>query len=64
MATREEKKIRLELPTTSGVECEIRESLNRDEYVFTFFQNERQLKSCSVSESKLNQDQMVDLLSC
>lgn len=63
MATREEKKIRLQLPSTSSVECEIRESLNRDEYVFTFFQNERQLKSCSVSESKLNQDQMVDLLS-
>ncbi|MHA2246847.1 MAG: hypothetical protein ACXADY_18020 [Candidatus Hodarchaeales archaeon] len=63
MATREEKQIRLQLPSTSSVECEIRESSNRDEYVFTFFQNERQLKSCSVSESKLDQDHMVDLLS-
>ncbi len=63
MATREEKKIRIELPSTSGVECEIRESLSRDEFIFTFIQNERALKSCPLSGSRLNQDEMVDLLS-
>ena len=63
MATREAKQIRLELPSTSGVECEIRESLGRDEYIITFYQNERQLKSCSISQSSLSLDQMVDLLS-
>lgn len=63
MATREEKQIRLELPSTSGVECEIRESLGRDEYVFTFYQNERAIKSSTVSDEKLSIDQMVDLLS-
>ncbi|MHA2203631.1 MAG: hypothetical protein ACW991_08070, partial [Candidatus Hodarchaeales archaeon] len=63
MATREEKQIRLELPSTSGVECEIRESLSREEYIFTFYQNERTIKSSAVSNEKLNIDQMVDLLS-
>ncbi|MHA2225712.1 MAG: tetratricopeptide repeat protein [Candidatus Hodarchaeales archaeon] len=63
MATQEEKSIRLELPSTSNVECEIRESFSRDEYVITFFQNERQIKSSAVSGSKLTQDQMVDMLS-
>ncbi len=63
MATREEKKIRIELPSTSGVECEIRESVSRDEFIFTFIQNERTLKSCPLSGSKLNQDEMVDMLS-
>lgn len=63
MATREEKQIRLELPSTSGVECEIRESLSRQEYVFTFFQNERVIKTSTISHSQLTIDQMVDLLS-
>ncbi|MFX0122495.1 MAG: hypothetical protein ACFFAE_02575, partial [Candidatus Hodarchaeota archaeon] len=63
MATREEKQIRLELPSTSNVECEIRESLSREEYVFTFYQNERVIKSSAVSNDKLSIDQMVDLLS-
>ncbi len=63
MATHEEKQIRLELPSTSGVECEIRDSLSRDEYIFTFYQHERHLKSSSVSESQLSLDNMVDLLS-
>ena len=63
MATREEKQIRLELPSTSGVECEIRESLSREEYIFTFYQNERAIKSSAVSNDKLSIDQMVDLLS-
>ena len=49
MATKTEKEIRLELPSTSGVECRIREDTSRDEYNLTFFQNERQLKSCSIS---------------
>lgn len=63
MAIRDEKQVRLELPSTSSVECEIRESLGREEYVLTFYQNERQLKSCTISQSHLNQDNMVDLLS-
>jgi hypothetical protein len=63
MATREEKQIRLELPSTSGVECEIRESLTRKEFVFTFYQNERAIKSSTVSNEKVSIDQMVDLLS-
>ncbi|MHA1974940.1 MAG: tetratricopeptide repeat protein [Candidatus Hodarchaeales archaeon] len=63
MATREEKSIRLELPSTSGVECEIRQDYSRDEFIVTFFQNDRQLKSCSLSSTHLNQDKMVDLLS-
>ncbi len=63
MATREEKQIRLELPSTSGVECEIRESLSREEYIFTFYQNERAIKSSAVANEKLSIDQMVDLLS-
>ncbi|UCG04120.1 MAG: hypothetical protein JSW11_09055, partial [Candidatus Heimdallarchaeota archaeon] len=63
MATREEKQIRLELPSTSSVECEIRESLSREEYIFTFYQNERAIKSSSVSCEKISIDQMVDLLS-
>ncbi|MHA1331197.1 MAG: hypothetical protein ACTSR2_08980, partial [Candidatus Hodarchaeales archaeon] len=63
MATREEKSIRLELPSTSGVECEIRQDYSRDEFILTFFQNDRQLKSCSLSSTHLNQDKMVDLLS-
>ncbi len=63
MATREENSVRLELPSTSGVECEVRKDLNRDEYVFTFFQNERKLKSTAISVTQVNQDKMVDLLS-
>ncbi|MFX1515117.1 MAG: hypothetical protein ACFFC6_02330 [Promethearchaeota archaeon] len=63
MATREEKQIRLELPSTSGVECEIRESLSREEYIFTFYQNERAIKSSAVSFENISSDQMVDLLS-
>ena len=63
MATKTEKEIRLELPSTSGVECSIRENLSRDEYILSFFQNERQLKSCSIPQSQLNQDKMVDILS-
>ncbi|MFX0152318.1 MAG: tetratricopeptide repeat protein, partial [Candidatus Hodarchaeota archaeon] len=63
MATREEKQIRIDLPSTSGVECEIRESINRDEYILNFIQNERQLKSCPISRARLNQDNVVDLLS-
>ena len=63
MATKTEKEIRLELPSTSGVECSIRENLSRDEYILAFFQNERQLKSCSIPQSQLNQDKMVDILS-
>ncbi|MFX0185933.1 MAG: hypothetical protein ACFE95_22845, partial [Candidatus Hodarchaeota archaeon] len=63
MATRQEKQIRIELPSTSNVECEIRESLNRDEFILNFIQNERQLKSCPISQARLNQDNMVDLLS-
>jgi hypothetical protein len=63
MATREEKQIRIDLPSTSGVECEIRESSNRDEYILNFIQNERQLKSCPISRARLNQDNVVDLLS-
>ncbi|UCG89880.1 MAG: hypothetical protein JSU57_05305 [Candidatus Heimdallarchaeota archaeon] len=63
MATREEKQIRLDLPSTSGVECEIRDSPSRDEFIFTFFQNERQFKSSSVPKSQVSPDTMVDLLS-
>ena len=63
MATREEKQIRLELPSTSGVECEIRESLSREEYIFTFYQNERAIKTSAVSYENISTDQMVDLLS-
>ncbi|MFX1504615.1 MAG: hypothetical protein ACFFDC_00730 [Promethearchaeota archaeon] len=63
MATREEKQIRLELPSTSGVECEIRESLSRKEYIFTFYQNERSIKTSTVAHDKVSTDQMVDLLS-
>ncbi len=63
MATKSEKEIRLELPSTSGVECSIRENLSRGEYVLTFFQNERKLKSCAILQSQLNQDKMVDILS-
>ena len=63
MATREEKQIRLELPSTSSVECEIRESLSRKEYIFTFYQNERAIKSSPVSYENVSPDQMVDLLS-
>ncbi|MFX0085897.1 MAG: hypothetical protein ACFFAU_09495 [Candidatus Hodarchaeota archaeon] len=63
MATKSEKEIRLELPSTNGVECSIRENLSREEYVLTFFQNERKLKSFAISQSQLNQDKMVDILS-
>ncbi|MFW9903583.1 MAG: tetratricopeptide repeat protein [Candidatus Thorarchaeota archaeon] len=63
MATREEKQIRLELPSTSDVECEIRESLSREEYVFTFYQNERTIKTSTMACDKVSKDQMVDLLS-
>jgi hypothetical protein len=63
MATREEKQIRLELPSTSDVECEIRESLSRKEYIFTFYQNERAIKTSAVSYENISTDQMVDLLS-
>ncbi|MFX0205532.1 MAG: hypothetical protein ACFFDT_06060 [Candidatus Hodarchaeota archaeon] len=63
MATREEKQIRIDLPSTSGVECDIRESSNRDEFILNFIQNERQLKSCPISRARLNQDNVVDLLS-
>lgn len=61
MATRDEKYVRIELPSTSGVECEIRET--RDAFVLTFYQNERIIKTSTVSSRKLDQDQMVDLLS-
>ncbi|UCE14877.1 MAG: hypothetical protein JSV04_06760 [Candidatus Heimdallarchaeota archaeon] len=61
MATRDEKQFRIELPSTSGVECEIRGI--RGEFVLTFYQNERMIKTSTVSSHKLNQDQMVDLLS-
>ncbi len=61
MATRNEKLVRIELPSTSGVEVEIRES--RDRYVLNFFQNDRQINTASLSQNKLNQDRMVDLLS-
>ncbi len=61
MATRNEKLVRLELPSTSGVEVEIRES--GDSYILNFFQNDRQINSSSISPSKLDQDRMVDLLS-
>jgi hypothetical protein len=63
MATKTEREIRIELPSTSGVECSIRENISREEYVLTFFQNERRLKSFSVPLSQLNQDKIVDILS-
>lgn len=61
MATRNEKKVRLMIPSTSGVECEIREG--QDNYILNFFQNERQIKAASIPQSRLDQDKMVDLLS-
>lgn len=61
MATRNEKTVRLMIPSTSGVECEIREG--QDKYVLSFFQNERQIKAASIPQSRLDQDKMVDLLS-
>ncbi|MHA2387262.1 MAG: hypothetical protein ACXACW_00920 [Candidatus Hodarchaeales archaeon] len=61
MATRNEKLVRLELPSTSGVEVEIRES--NDRYILNFFQNDRQINSSSISSPKLDQDRVVDLLS-
>ncbi len=63
MATRDEKKVRIPLPSTSFVECEIRERLDHGDYVLSFFQNERLIKSSSLSKTRLNQDNMVDLLS-
>jgi hypothetical protein len=50
MATREEKQVRLELPSTSGVECEIRESFDREEYILKFYQNERLINTSTVTE--------------
>ncbi|MFW9779918.1 MAG: hypothetical protein ACFFE8_13765 [Candidatus Heimdallarchaeota archaeon] len=62
MATREEKQVRLELPSTSGVECEIHESLKRDEYVLKFYQNERLIKTSTLT-GPFVQDTLVELLS-
>ncbi len=61
MATREEKEVRIELPSTSSVECAIRESIN--DYVITFFQNDRKIRVNTIPRNQLNQDKMVDLLS-
>jgi len=61
MATRNEKQIRLELPSTSGVDCEVIEGT--DKYIMNFYQNDRQIKSSSFPKKHLNQDRVVDLLS-
>ncbi|MFW9855525.1 MAG: hypothetical protein ACFFFG_10715 [Candidatus Thorarchaeota archaeon] len=62
MATREEKHVRLELPSTSGVECEIHESFKRDEYILKFYQNERLIKTSTLT-GPFVQDTLVELLS-
>ncbi|MHA2166148.1 MAG: hypothetical protein ACXAAT_09820, partial [Candidatus Hodarchaeales archaeon] len=61
MVTSDQKTLRLELPSTSGMECEIREE--KDSYIINFYQNDRQVNSSSISISRLDQDRMVDLLS-
>jgi hypothetical protein len=60
MVTRDQKTLRLELPSTSGVECEIRE--DNDSYIINFYQNDRQINSSTISISRLDQERMVDLL--
>ncbi|MHA1513460.1 MAG: hypothetical protein ACTSRJ_05290, partial [Candidatus Hodarchaeales archaeon] len=61
MVTKDQKTLRLELPSTSGMECEIRE--DKDSYIINFYQNDRQINSSSISIARLDQDRLVDLLS-
>ena len=56
-----EKQIRLGLPSTSDVECEIIEG--PDQFILTFYQNGTQIKSSyTVPHKRLTSDRLVDVL--